>query len=104
MAKVNTSKFQKRMATAKKVKPNVMKKAFDYFRKLTPVDTGNAKRNTTLTSDYVIEADYPYAFVLDKGRHMTSKGARGSKQAPQGMTNPTVRKFKEWVRNFIKVI
>lgn len=103
MAKVSLTKFQQRMAKAKAIKPSVIKQAYDFFKKITPMKTGNAKRNTKLNNN-VIEADYPYAFVLDKGRHMTRRGMRGSKQAPQGMTEPTVKKFKQWIRNFIKVI
>lgn len=89
------------MTALRGCKKNVIQKAFAYFKGLTPVRTGFAKRNTKLVND-VIEAAYAYAFVLDKGRHMTPRGARGSKQAPEGMSKPTIKKFGEWVRNFIK--
>lgn len=62
--------------------------AFKEFVKNTPVKTGNAKRNTKLKGT-TIHADYAYGEVLDKGRHMTSRGMRGSEQAPQGMSKPT---------------
>lgn len=64
---------------------------------LTPVDTGNARNNTKLVNNDTIEANYPYAAVLDKGRHNTARGIRGSKQAPQGMTKP----FLAWARQKI---
>jgi hypothetical protein len=53
------------------------------FVKLTPIDTGNARRKTSLNTRQVIEANYPYAQRLDQG---------WSKQAPQGMTKP----FEAW--------
>lgn len=72
---------------------------FIEYRKLTPVDTGNARRQTTLQGS-TIRAAYNYAEVLDKGRHMTPKGPRGSNQAPQGMTKP----FNKWFDQRIKKI
>jgi hypothetical protein len=84
------------------VKRNVMTKAFAYFKSITPIDTGNARRKTRLDSRFRIIANYAYAFVLDKGRHMASRGMRGSKQAPKGMSNPTIKKFGQWVKNFIR--
>lgn len=55
------------------------------FKSLTPVDTGNARRNTRLSGNQTIEANYQYAVPLDNGH---------SKQAPNGMTKP----FEQWVR------
>lgn len=69
------------------------------YKKLTPIDKGNARRKTTLQGD-TIKADYAYAEVLDKGRHMTNRGMRGSEQAPQGMTKP----FNKWFDERIKKI
>lgn len=54
-------------------------KAYDFFKNITPKDTGNAQRRTTLKGDE-IQANYPYAQRLDQGY---------SKQAPRGMTKPT---------------
>ena len=45
------------------------------FKKLTPIDTGNARRKTTLQNKTTIVADYPYAEKLNNGY---------SKQAPNG--------------------
>jgi len=67
---------------------NLPKEAFQEFVKATPIKTGNAKKNTKLKGK-TIEANYAYAGVLDKGRHMTSRGMRGSDQAPNGMSKPT---------------
>lgn len=70
--------------------------AFSKFKEVTPIKSGNAKRNTNLRGN-TINANYAYATVLDKGRHITSKGARGSKQAPEGMSKPTIEHIREFV-------
>lgn len=57
------------------------------FVSLTPIDKGNARRNTKLRGKDVIVADYPYAERLDTG---------WSKQAPRGMSEP----FEQWFRNY----
>jgi hypothetical protein len=61
------------------------------FKSLTPIDTGNARRNTKLRGNTAIEANYAYAQPLDSGH---------SKQAPQGMTKP----FEQWVRERAQMI
>jgi hypothetical protein len=62
--------------------------AYNYFRSITPVDTGNARRNTSLNGT-VIEGNYPYAKRLDEG---------WSKQARRGMIKPTQEFIKRRVR------
>jgi hypothetical protein len=79
----------------------VPSEAYQEFKKLTPVKTGNARRNTRLKGD-TIEANYQYAQVLDKGRHMTNRGMRGSEQAPQGMTKPTEVFVSKRVKQILK--
>lgn len=76
---------------------NIAQVAFTKFKDVTPVKSGNAKRSTKLNGNN-INADYAYANVLDKGRHMTRRGMRGSEQAPTGMTEPTI----EHIRNYVK--
>jgi hypothetical protein len=76
---------------------NLAKVAHKFFKDITPIDTGNARNKTKLESD-TINADYPYAGVLDKGRHMTSRGMRGSNQAPDGMTKPTIKHLQEYIK------
>jgi hypothetical protein len=66
-------------------------KTAEYFKSITPVDTGRARRSTKLEGDKTIHADYPYAQRLDEGY---------SKQAPQGMTKPT----EKWLRGQFKKI
>ena len=60
----------------------------------TPVDTGNAKAGwlepRKAFGGYVIKNDVSYIGILDKGRHMTSRGMRGSNQAKKGITGPAI--------------
>lgn len=63
----------------------------------TPVDTGRARsgwRNTVQKNNFTIENTVPYITVLDKGRHMTNRGIRGSKQAPKGIVGPSLESIK----------
>lgn len=64
--------------------------AYKYFKDITPIKSGNARRNTNLRNDE-IQAQYPYAQRLDKGY---------SKQAPDGMTKPT----DEFIRQYIQKV
>jgi hypothetical protein len=54
-----------------------------YFKNVTPVRTGNARNRTKQVAN-TITADYAYAGRLDEG---------WSKQAPTGMTAPSVDYF-----------
>lgn len=76
----------------------ISREAFKKFKDVTPRKTGNAKKSTRLEGN-TINADYAYAGVLDKGRHMTNRGMRGSEQAPKGMTQPTYEHIREYVYN-----
>jgi hypothetical protein len=62
--------------------------AYKFFRDVTPVKTGNARRNTHLTGD-TIQGDYAYATRLDRGY---------SKQAPNGMSAPTERFIQDYIK------
>lgn len=64
---------------------------YDFFVKITPKDTGNARRKTRLVKNKTIATNYPYAQRLDEG---------WSRQAPQGMTRPT----EKWLRRRIEQI
>ena len=67
------------------------KEAEAEYKSLTPIRSGNARRNTNLRGTDKIVANYPYAERLDDGY---------SKQAPRGMTIP----FERWVRAKVKQI
>lgn len=79
----------------------VPNEAYKVFKDNTPIKTGYAKRNTKLKGN-TIEADYQYAKVLDKGRHMTNRGMRGSDQAPMGMTKPTEKFIRDHIKQILK--
>jgi len=66
--------------------------AFDTWFSNTPVRSGNARRRTRLQGQ-VIRADYPYAVPLDEGR---------SRQAPQGMSEPTERRIQRELRRIMR--
>jgi hypothetical protein len=67
------------------------------IRKTTPVDTGRARagwRKTVSDKEFEISNSVPYIGVLDKGRVMTNRGMRGSKQAPNGIVGPSLQSIK----------
>jgi hypothetical protein len=64
------------------------KVAHEYFKKVTPIDSGNARRSTTVQGDTVY-AKYPYAGRLNEGY---------SKQAPKGMVQPTIEFLRQYVK------
>jgi hypothetical protein len=95
-AKFNTNNITNMLKEVKRELKKVPKEAYDFFVKQTPKKTGNARSKTKLRGS-VIQADYAYAEVLDKGRHMTGRGMRGSDQAPEGMTKPTEKFIQDRV-------
>jgi len=102
---VDKTKFDNKMKKLLLTPDKVMTEAYKFFVDVTPIDTGYAKANTKLKlKQRTIEAKYKYASILDKGRHRTSKGMRGSNQAPNGMTTPTIDKFKQYIKSYVKTI
>ena len=70
---------------------------FTEIKQRTPVKTGHAKSGWTKDvkpTEFSIENNVPYIGVLDRGRHMTPKGMRGSKQAPKGIIGPSLKSIK----------
>ena len=70
---------------------------FATVERRTPVDTGRAKKGWSKKigqDNFVIENKVPYVPILDKGRHMTPRGMRGSKQAPRGIVGPSLTEIK----------
>jgi hypothetical protein len=70
---------------------------FNEVRSRTPVDTGRARSGwskQTKPNGFVVQNDVPYVPVLDRGRHMTPRGMRGSKQAPKGIVGPSLTSIK----------
>lgn len=82
------SKIALSLNAARKEMNTIPGKAFNFFYFETPIDTGRARSRTRLKGD-TIRADYPYAGRLDRGY---------SKQAPQGMSKPTLAYIRRLVR------
>ena len=82
--KVNRSDFDRLLKQAPTRVDKAWQAAGRKYRDLTPVASGNARRRTRVQGNE-IRADYAYADRLDKG---------WSKQAPQGMTEPTLDYFE----------
>jgi len=87
---------------------NIAPLAYKKFVEVTPIaqqnikgrnygQSGFAKANTRLENT-TINADYNYADVLNKGRGYRDGQMRGSDQAPEGMTKPTI----EYIRDYIQ--
>jgi len=75
----------------------VMQDAQDIARQRTPVKSGalrNAWKELGSGIATTIVNDKSYAKVIDKGRHMTGRGMRGSVQAPRGITGPTIKEIR----------
>lgn len=76
----------------KKDLETVPKQAHNFFVQKTPKQSGNARARTKLSGDE-IRANYPYAKRLDTGY---------SKQAPRGMTTPTIDFIKRVIRGIMR--
>jgi len=72
---------------------NLAKVAHAEFKKVTPKQTGNARANTDLMGN-AIEANYPYALSLNQG---------SSKQAPKGMTEPTIEAVRTYIERELNI-
>jgi hypothetical protein len=70
----------------------VAPKAADFFKSETPIRTGNAKRRTKLQGE-TIKANYEYASRLDNGY---------SRQAPDGMSKPTIDFIRKLMARIIR--
>jgi hypothetical protein len=96
---LNKASTEKEIQSLLKKELNLLAgQVFEEVKKNTPVDTGRArdgwKKNTSDTAFEVTNA-VPYVPVLDRGRHMTNRGVRGSKQAPKGIVGPSLDNIKK---------
>lgn len=98
--KINKKQVDDLFDTVKELPGYVLEEGYDYFKRITPIRSGNAKRKTVLkkgkqfdTRSNKIHADYPYAGRLDEG---------WSKQARRGMTDPTYEQMKKFTDDFIR--
>ena len=79
--KLDTSKVESMFESVKTLEHDLKKDAYQYFKNIIPIRTGNARRNTYQSGSGDIQANYPYAGRLDEGY---------SRQAPRGMSDPTM--------------
>lgn len=89
--RLKTNRIAPALNRKNKALAKVPSESYDYFKGITPIRTGNARRKTRLQGQ-TIKADYPYAQRLDEG---------WSKQAPQGMVEPTIKFIKNTVRDIM---
>lgn len=102
MAKTSLKISKKDLAKLQKQVNNAIddstEDTYEFFKKKTPVKGGNARRNTKIQdrgSKTTISGDYAYAGRLDSGY---------SKQAPRGMTKPSLKELeKQITRQFRKI-
>ena len=87
--RIDTSQFDKLTKQLETLAPSSVKQAGAYFKRITPRDTGNARSNTR-TKKLTIQADYAYAGRLDEGY---------SRQAPDGMSDPTIAELENIINN-----
>jgi len=90
--KINTYQIDKLFDEMSDISKEAMTESGKYFRSITPIDKGNARRRTS-TVGKKIKADYGYAGKLDDGH---------SRQAPNGMSDPTIDYLELEIEKLIK--
>lgn len=90
----NTKQVENMLDDLEDLSRDVMKPAFKFYRNETPVRSGNARNKTKLRRN-TIKSGYPYAGRLDEG---------WSKQAPDGMTKPTIEEIENLVDKEVRKI
>lgn len=92
--KIDAKQFEDMVKNVKQIPDKIVKQGYDFFYKTTPIKTGNARHHTMLDSNSkTIYANYPYAERLDTG---------WSKQAPKGMSEPTIQLVEKLIENEIR--
>lgn len=71
----------------------IPRQAYNFWVAETPKKTGNARRSTSFVNNKTIWAKYPYAKRLNEG---------WSKQAPDGMVEPTTRFITTKLRQILR--
>jgi hypothetical protein len=111
--KINDKIYRRKMKKLQRfVKTRLPQETLKEFKRLTPIDKGNARRSTKLKKrdrGFEVIGDYDYSGVIDRGEYprnpvkRTGKTANGySTQALKGMTEPTSDFVDKEVRDFIK--
>ena len=89
--KVNSSVIQPRLREKARELKTVPPQAHKHFVGVTPIDKRRARKSTRLDGN-TINANYPYATRLNNG---------WSRQARQGMWNPTLKFIKNLVKKIL---
>lgn len=71
----------------------LLNEAYKFFKDITPIDQGNAKRSTRKRGSDSIHADYAYAGRLNRG---------WSNQAKTGMSKPTIEHLQKYIQSKAK--
>jgi hypothetical protein len=93
--KFNSQTAMNKLNQTQAIPDKIWKKAYDFFVRATPIRSGNARNNTRLKGK-TIDADYAYAQRLDK--------ESWSRQAPNGMTEPTIKEIERLIRAEIRKV
>lgn len=83
------SNLNRRLRTISQFVERAPRQMHEKFVSETPIDTGNARRKTALSGNE-IQANYDYSIRLEK--------ESWSRQAPQGMSQPTI----DWIQQRLR--
>lgn len=92
MVEVNDTDVKQMLTALTNDVASAWQRSGTFFKNATPVKSGNARSRTRTVGDR-ITGDYGYAGRLDEGY---------SKQAPQGMTDPTFDYFDKQIDNIVR--
>lgn len=90
--KIDSRKFYSRFGKLDDLAEDAMDDAFPFYKKSTPIRSGNARKRTRKRTQTKIASNYGYAGKLDDG---------WSKQAPGGFTEPTIDRIKKFIKNTV---
>lgn len=90
MRRVTRDRFTARSREINQFLERLPGRMAEKFKEVTPIRSGNARRQTSLQGRDEIVANYPYAKRLEKDSW--------SRQAPNGMSQPTI----DWVRQQLR--
>ena len=96
--KVNGRKFKKNVRKAERIVFNKLpKEALREFKRVTPVESGYAKKQTKLKvskpgNNFTITQDTAYSGVIDKGLYGRPPGSANSFKTTSGYSNKNLRK------------
>lgn len=92
LRRISTGNINAAIRRIERELPGIASDAHKEFVKKTPVDSGNARRRTAFRNGNTIDARYNYANRLNQG---------WSRQADNGMTDPTVEFIRSRVRSIL---